>query len=1516
MPREKRKVAVLIAGMHRSGTSALARLLGLVGCDLPAHLMRPTDDNPTGHWESQLVMDLNDEILASAGTVWDDWRAFDADWYVSPVAEEYRDRAQTILRKEFGDSRLFVLKDPRICRLLKFWIEAVGNFGAQPCIVSPVRNPIDVAASLEARDGIDPCLGHLIWLRHVLDAEMESRHLRRAYLRYETLLAEVHKIVDALGQVLDVSWPRRLSVDAEMQIENFTSSALHHHRTDSSLLSTNPRLSRWIVSGFEILDRWCRGEVHETDTAKLGQIRSALDAATPAFSRILAVSERKIAQRDRQNDELTNVIAERDSQIEQLNADHDSRIEQLTTERDSRIEQLITERDSQIEQLIADHDSRIEQLDNSISEYEWSISGLSRGIAERDGRLDALNQAVADRDRRIDELNQTVSERDGQIDGLDSTITERGERIEALAQIVADQEERAEALNHAAIRRDEQIEALDLSLSDRDGQIEALNQALSERDGQIEVFNHTVSERDGQIEVLNHAVSERDEQIDVLNRTISERDEQIETLDHVVADRNGRIEDLLETVSERDRRIGESDRTSTEYDYRIAALNRELSEHRSRGEELAQASAKSRNQMEKLDQAVFERDERIGELQQAAAELEGRIEDLNQAVVERDRRLERLDRSIARRDGMSIGFFSICAKNYLPYARTLHRSLMEQYRDVRFYLVLADRADGHLDLDGEEFPVLEARSLGIDDFDGMSFRYDITELNTAIKPSCFTFLFERYGHDAMIYLDPDIYVVNQMEEIRDCFAEGAEMILTPHICSPIEDEYLPNDFTMLQSGIYNLGFLALANTDQVRGLLHWWAARLRHDCRMDPDQGLHVDQKWMDLSPAFVEQTKILHHEGYNVAYWNLMHREVRRASGCWFVNESPLIFFHFSGAELSNPNVLSKHQNRFDSRNIGDLRELLREYRAKVTECGLVDFSDLPYAYDYSIDGNRIHSLVRRMYREEMEPSEQQENPWHTAVEFCNTAALETTDDRQLLITRIMHRIWRERTDLQQAFDLNTSDGRRGFVEWYMHSATREVGLNSVFVDDVAKCYFSEDLPLRKDADFRRRILQWILFTAVPKLAFIHRKFPVETRNRAKAFLLRHSYFVESSDKNRLTSSLGTKAGNDGNPPIPALDRKGNGKTLKRDRDLDPGALLVGYPRAELGMGEHVRLSAKAFATADVGFGIFDFNFNIVSRQEDERLSHYIVDDPKYRTNIFHINADQMDLARKMLGSDFFDSRYNIGYWMWELSEFPDAWLPALDMVDEVWAPSRFTQQAISAKARCPVPWMPLAVDMNVTSHITRDDLALPNDHFLFLFNFDFASWFSRKNPIDIISAFRRSFQEEKVKLVLKTMRLEWHDEEFRELKDVIDDDRRIILIDRTLSFEENFALERCCDAFVSLHRSEGFGRGIAESMALGKPVIATNYSGNTDFTLDGNSCLVDYQLVPVEPGQYPYGDGQVWADPDVEQAGWYMRRLVDDPSYGKRLGAAAKKFILENHSPKVIGARYAQRLDFLGTV
>lgn len=296
------------------------------------------------------------------------------------------------------------------------------------------------------------------------------------------------------------------------------------------------------------------------------------------------------------------------------------------------------------------------------------------------------------------------------------------------------------------------------------------------------------------------------------------------------------------------------------------------------------------------------------------------------------------------------------------------------------------------------------------------------------------------------------------------------------------------------------------------------------------------------------------------------------------------------------------------------------------------------------------------------------------------------------------------------------------------------------------------------------------------------------------------------------------------------------------------------------------------------------------------------------------------MKLASAHLGPEFFAGRYNIGYWAWELARFPDAWCSAFAFFDEVWAPSRFIQQAVAEKAPCPVVHMPLAVDFPVGTRLSRAHFGLPDDRFLFLFYFDFTSYMARKNPFGPLAAFRKAFpagRHARASLVIKLNGMDQKPADYRrfmdELGDAHDD---VVLIDKVMTDLEVRNLVQCCDAFVSLHRSEGFGRGLAEAMYFGKPVIGTAYSGNLDYMNPDNSCLVDAVLVPVREGEYPFPDGQLWADADVEQAADHMQRLVGEPSHAAAIGARAAAYMRAQHGFAAIGARYRRRLAQLGFV
>lgn len=359
-------------------------------------------------------------------------------------------------------------------------------------------------------------------------------------------------------------------------------------------------------------------------------------------------------------------------------------------------------------------------------------------------------------------------------------------------------------------------------------------------------------------------------------------------------------------------------------------------------------------------------------------------------------------------------------------------------------------------------------------------------------------------------------------------------------------------------------------------------------------------------------------------------------------------------------------------------------------------------------------------------------------------------------------------------------------------------------------------------------------------------------------------------------------------------------------------GANLIGYAQAELGMGEHVRMSAAALENTDIAFGVQNFSVGLASRQQAQLEHGQSITSNIYAINLFHINADQMLQAYCHLGAEFFSRRYNIGHWAWELEKFPDAWTPAIDLMDEVWAQTKFIQSAVAEKSSKPVEYMPVCVTLPSFSARDRASFGLPEDVFLFLFVFDFLSFIDRKNPLAAIRSFKAAFPDRSsaAGLVIKAMNGDAANPKWQEMMALIDGDPRIYVINQTIRRTEVLALMQVCDCFLSLHRSEGFGRGIAEAMLLGKPVVVTNYSGNTDFTRAQTACLVNYKLIPVEAGQYPCPEGQVWADADVTHAAWHMKRLVEDADLAKTVGLRGQAFIQENYSPEVVGAAYAKRL------
>ena len=370
---------------------------------------------------------------------------------------------------------------------------------------------------------------------------------------------------------------------------------------------------------------------------------------------------------------------------------------------------------------------------------------------------------------------------------------------------------------------------------------------------------------------------------------------------------------------------------------------------------------------------------------------------------------------------------------------------------------------------------------------------------------------------------------------------------------------------------------------------------------------------------------------------------------------------------------------------------------------------------------------------------------------------------------------------------------------------------------------------------------------------------------------------------------------------------------------NLRKGINIVGYVRGEMGVGESSRMAARALQTTNIPFGMINFTVGSPSRMRDSSWKHKEIETPEYLVNIFHINADGLKVAYNTLGWSFFSGHYNIGYWHWELPDFPDEWCGSFNLVEEVWVASNFVLDSVSRKSPVPVHRIPPGIQVVCRPDTDRSYFGLPTDRFLFLSMYDIFSYRQRKNPKGVIDAFHQAFgNNSAVGLVLKINNAYSNPEEVEEvkaLKRYVQGLENIYIINRTLDRDEVNALIQSVDCFVSLHRSEGFGLVMAEAMYLGKPVIGTNWSGNTDFMHAMNSCPVNYEIVNVG-ANYPYGASQVWAEPDVEHAAHFMRKLVSDKAWYDIIAHKGQETILKEFSPSAVGTMIKQRLQILRLV
>lgn len=369
----------------------------------------------------------------------------------------------------------------------------------------------------------------------------------------------------------------------------------------------------------------------------------------------------------------------------------------------------------------------------------------------------------------------------------------------------------------------------------------------------------------------------------------------------------------------------------------------------------------------------------------------------------------------------------------------------------------------------------------------------------------------------------------------------------------------------------------------------------------------------------------------------------------------------------------------------------------------------------------------------------------------------------------------------------------------------------------------------------------------------------------------------------------------------IQSISREGNGQ-------LPRGVNILSHFSYPSGIQQAALFTKRALETAQFGVSCRDVSafpcFDVEDRAPFLGLEVF----PVTIINVapqpyFSVAYERGGLLRR-------SGIYRIAYWAWELDSIPEEWVELTPLLDAIWAPTGFVADAFRQRMPLPVHEVLPGVELSEIETVTKSDLGIPAANYVFLFMFDMCSQLVRKNPLALIQAFRSAFgKSDKATLVIKVSRGRSHPEAFSALEQAARE-AEVILVDEVLSRARAYGFIQMCDCFVSLHRAEGFGLCLAEAMLMGKPVIATSYSGNLAFMHAGNSLLVDYTLTEIADDNPIYKQGNHWAEPSIDHAAALMRYCHDNPAQAAALGAVAQAEIKQKLSLKAAGQRMAEQL------
>jgi len=814
-------------------------------------------------------------------------------------------------------------------------------------------------------------------------------------------------------------------------------------------------------------------------------------------------------------------------------------------------------------------------------------------------------------------------------------------------------------------------------------------------------------------------------------------------------------------------------------------------------------------------------------------------------------------------------------------AKTLLQSLKDTNPTWDRYLVLVDDWHG-IELDAELGTIISIDEIGVPNLKKMAFRYSCMEMTNNVKPWALTYVLDQLGHDRAMYIAADSFVCKELTEVASSLSHS-DIVIVPRLTAPLGGNWTSGELDVASSGAYDVGFIALRNTANALGMLSWWGGKLECDGYDSDSDGAFAGRKWVDLVPGMFDRVCILRGDGYGVAYWNLPNREVGELGGKIFLNDNELAFFHFSGLDPERPFPFSRHQDSYNLSTVPEpIESLTIRYCLRVLENEHAKYSKMPYAFDFFQDGSKIPAFARRLYRDVPELERR-----------CGDDPFAHSD---VFVDNSLFKIYFSRPDLQSVYPDPAGRDRTGLVRWIVHEAQQnsEVGLPCIayYESLLEKGRISAaDIGFEGFAD--RRLPRKIA-AKIARMVRSAARIVVPRRWRGKLLRL----FGRSSST----------------PQAVSQGQYSYDKQAYSVARPSAGLNVFGYFSAEMGIGEGARALVRALCQA--GLDVRTTNVgSLTASLRDREFAGSGPSEPGYIANIWYVNADHTLPEIDRVGRNCLVGHYNIGVWAWELPEFPDEWVPPASVLHEIWAISEFVATSIRKKVDIPVVRIPPAISVEFDDQFRRSDFGIPDDRFVFLSMYDINSVQQRKNPQGAIDAFLREFEGDRaVHLVVKVNSAGSNPDELRRLIDAYAAHGNVSFFAKSLRRQAMNSFMRLTDCFVSLHRAEGFGLGLAESMALGVPVIGTGWSGNMDFMTYENSCPVDYTLVKLDTDYGPYPQGCTWAEPDLEQAARYMRRLVSDADFRETIAKNGQRTVQAGFSSRVVGQMAKQRLHDVG--